>query len=183
MKLIDYEFKNGRLLLILVITAAVAAGQLFLMKRIRHSEDALIKINEKALRANAGLEARLDAVMRCKRAVRLGPDELPSPAASQGRLYSELLSVFSLRGFESINIEKESEAEGEITFRISGSLPYASLMSVLSSFRQSRHLIKITNLSLDGKQNDIVSFALSVAAVTEKAASEQAGDGKKAQIK
>ncbi len=181
MKLIDSVFRGLRLPFILFITAALAAGQLLLINRIRRQEDDLANAMEKASRTNAALEGRLNAVMYYKRTLKIDENEIPSPMESQSRLYSALIGAFSVHAPERVDIEKAREEGNVISFRVSGAMPYASLFNVLYSFRQSRRLIKITDLSLEGDENDIVSFAFSIAAITETFAAQERDDKKKAE--
>ena len=179
MKMTDSDLKSGHILAILLITAAIVAGQIYLMNRLKAQEDAAATARENATRTAAVLEARSEALMRYKSTVKIDENELPSPIESQSRLYSALINAFSARGLDGVNVEKASEAGKVTSFRASGTLPYASLLNVISSFRQSPYLIKITELSLDGEKNNIVRFAFSVAAMTENA-EDTADNGKKA---
>lgn len=182
MKMTDSDLKSGHILAILLITAAVVAGQIFLMNRLKIQENAAATARENASATASVLEARSEALMRYKSTVKIDESELPSPVESQSRLYTALINAFSARGLDGVNVEKASESGKVISFRASGALPYASLLNVLSSFRQSPYLIKLTELSLDGEKNNIVKFAFSVSAMTENAEepADKADNGKKA---
>lgn len=167
MKLIDYsEVKREHILAAIMMVALVSAGQFFLMKTLENQASVVTQARKDAAVSRAMLEARTDAVAHYKSTVRIDKNELPSPVESQSKLYSLLINTFSSRGLRKVDIEKASESDGTVFFKVSGIAPYVTLLKAVSSFRQGPYLMKITEFSVSGEKNDAVKFAFTVAART-----------------
>lgn len=174
MKLINCaELSREQLLAVVAVIVVVAAGQSFMMKKLERQTAEITSVRREAAAGEAALEARSNALFQYKAAARIDKDELPSPVESQNRLYSALIGAFSARGLEGADIEKTAEADGIVSFRVSGNLPYASLLDVLSSFRQGPYLIKITDFSLGVGKNENVRFGFTVEAEVERGRKEE----------
>ena len=179
MKLNDNPgLKREHILAMLLLAVVLIAAQIYLMKYLKEQNMALARSHERAAAARASLEANSNAIIQYKTTVKVDKNELPSPVESQNRMYSALMNAFSARGLEGVNVEKTTESGQEVSFRVSGTLPYTSVFNVLSSFRQAPYLVKITDLSLDGDKNNSVRFAFTVTAVAEKAEGEKKTDEK-----
>ena len=145
------------LLVILIISVQI----LFIrhIRNVRSEIDAAARENQLTERV---FRAKTDAVSRYKAGFNIDNASAPAEVESATRFYSILINVLSTTGFEDASVIKVAESKDSVSFKVSGEAGYFSLLELLSSFRQSSHLIRILNLELAGQTDGYVGYSFAV---------------------
>ena len=163
--------------LTLVVIVVLMAAQFGVMKLVKNANTEVQGMKLENKTTDRALQRRTDQVMKLKAALRfdhgLIPDEVPSPTI----FYGDLAKMLNSSGLSGATISKSAEADKLVSFKVSGTGQYFSLLDALASLRQSGKMLRLTYMSVTGGKTGLVDYSFTVQAQAAKVEQPQSGGG------
>lgn len=158
-KISKRQFISVALFAVLLIAAQTA-----LMRYVRLlSEEVSSMRSETALQERI-FESKSESLMYYKSNVNFNGMKLPAEAVSPTQVYSFLITKLDSVGMSDAELIKGDDEGNLVSFNISGTNDYFTLMRLLLSFRESNLLLRVSNLNISSPTTGGVDFMFVVQA-------------------
>ncbi len=162
-------------LITIAVVAALILMQLLLMNKVKSidSENQAARFEVKTL--DNMLKRRADTVMLYKSVLKFDHAVLPVPVDTPTKFYAYLINVLSSTELRGAEVSNAAESPGVISFRVNGEAAYFSLLEVLAEFRQSSHMVRLTELMVEGRDHGVVKYSFVIQAKVKEPDNNEAG--------
>lgn len=166
MKSLDIAgMKPGHILIAALLVLAVTVGQFVAVNKAREAETRLNETVQEMQLQKSVLEARSGPVIKYKESLKSDKAKLPETIETPNRFYADLLELLGAHGLNGAEAAKANENDGLTSFKVTGTANYNKLIDLLASFRLGNYLIKVDTLTLDGLNDNNVSYSFTVSAM------------------
>lgn len=152
------EFNKKQIAIILFIVVVLLAGQFYLVRQIKAVSSELKSANLESRAINTTFQIKTDTVALYKSALNLDHSAIPIEVESPTKFYSILINILTKTGINGAAVVNVSESPDLVSFKVSGEVNYFTLLNLLSEFRKSRYMIKLSELNLSALTDGYVSY-------------------------
>ena len=156
------ELTKKQLVVMVAVVLVLVAVQVLFIRHIKVIRSQVAESSRESLLMERVFNSKADAVSRYKSSYNIDASTVPDGVESATRFYAILISLLADTGFEDAAVSKAAEAKESVAFKVSGEASYFSLLDLLTTFRQSRYMMRLLNLDLTGKTDGYVGYAFTV---------------------
>lgn len=174
------DFTKKTAMIIIAVVLSLLLLQFLVMKEIKSVNDETQALKFETETLNNMLKRRSEAVSRYKFALRFNQALLPSPVETPTQFYAAIINILSSTELRGAEVTKTSETSDSVSFSVKGEAAYFSLLEVLAAFRQSSYMMRLTEITVEGRSEGTVNYSFVVQAkINEHASENQTGGGDK----
>jgi len=172
------DFTKKTAMIMIAVVMFLLLLQFFVIKEIRslNDETQAVKFEKETL--DNVLRRRTEAVSRYKSALRFNQAMLPSPVETPTQFYAAIINILSSTELRGAEVTKTAETNDSVSFTVKGEAAYFSLLEVLAAFRQSSYMMKLTEITVEGREEGTVNYSFVIQArINEHAAENNTAGG------